>query len=115
MDKIYHFALNSTLVQQAYYFSHVLQAETKLLAARKGVDIAPCPPPKYATAYIDSPSLPYKCQETQINNIALYCRLFLTILLPCYLRLEYQALRTSSIIQRDIRSTGWPSHLPASK
>jgi len=29
MNKIYHFALNSTLMQQAYYFRHVLQITSR--------------------------------------------------------------------------------------
>src|SRR6218665_3420520 len=44
MDKIYNFALNSTNMQQAIIFA-IYYMLKKLLAAQKGVDIAPCPPP----------------------------------------------------------------------
>jgi hypothetical protein len=49
MDKTSNFALNSTRMQQAHYFRHTLHAEKNYWSAGRG-DIAPCPPPKYATA-----------------------------------------------------------------
>ena len=52
MDKISkcNFLLNSARMQQAHCFRDIYYyLMKKLIVARKGVDIAPCPPPKYAT------------------------------------------------------------------
>jgi len=53
MDKISNFPLNTSRKQEANYFRDINYCMVKkLIVARKGVDIAPCPPPKYATEYI---------------------------------------------------------------
>ena len=44
MDKTSNIALNSTRMQQAHYFRHILHAE-KITGRPEGGDIAPCPPP----------------------------------------------------------------------
>ena len=51
MDRISNFLLNSTRMQKAHYYRDInFYMLRKLLVRGKGVDIAPCPPPKYATA-----------------------------------------------------------------
>ena len=50
MYNISNFPLNSSLMQQAHYFREInYYMVKKIIVARKGVDVAPCPPPKYAT------------------------------------------------------------------
>ena len=51
MDKISNFPFSSTRMQQAQYFRDInYYMLKKLIVSLKGVDIAPCPTPKYATA-----------------------------------------------------------------
>ena len=49
IDKTSNFALNLTRMQQAHYIRHILHAEKITGRPEGGGNIAPCPPPKYAT------------------------------------------------------------------
>jgi len=49
LDKLSNFPLNSTRMQQAHYFRDINYYMLNIIVARKGVDIAPCPPPPLNT------------------------------------------------------------------